>query len=72
MGSTAIGGFFVSFSLESAAKSVRIWRRASMKHPDSRAMRCSYESALVDFGREVMRHRMMTGHIAAIRGWAKS
>ncbi len=59
-------------SLKYDADNVRRWRSVSMKYPEDVMIRRRYESALSDFGREVMRHRMMNGHIGAMRGWVPS
>lgn len=72
MSSTDIARNRIFNSLRRDADCVRRWREASMKYPGDSFMRRHYESALADFGREVMRHRMMNGHIGAMRGWVPS
>lgn len=72
MGSTCIDRKRIVNALKYDAERVRRWREASMMYPKDAVMRRNYECALSDFGREVMRCRMMNGHIAAMRGWVKS
>lgn len=72
MGSTDIARNRIFNSLKYDADRVRRWREVSMKYPGDSLMRRNYEGALADFGREVMRHRMMNGHIGAMRGWVRS